>query len=398
MARRTTIIRKAAQSADEKKLNIALRMFDWGEWSRQVIRGVRQYSLEHRNWRLYIVAAPPGNPRVLKPGMRWDGIITSVLADIGGYQKLLATQTTKVVSVTAAIPKRMGAIPSVRVDEDKVAEMIGRHFLAGGYRQIAWVGRPGQSVIDFRAIALRRFAQHAQCELHVNFRKDSMAGRNVSSITQWLKQLPKPVGLATWNINEARELADACVRLGIRVPEDIAIVAWDDDEMIAESQEPSLSAAVLPAERLGYEGAKLLDILLNGKPVPPMPILVEPQGILHVRQSSDVSALKDREVYLALQYIREKGLNPIRVIDVAQHLSISRRKLEQDFSRVTGQTIHDAMIQVRFDHAKMLLADTDWSIDRVAQDCGFQTAQSLHRLFRQKTNLTPGEYRTRVGM
>ena len=177
--------------------------------------------------------------------------------------------------------------------------------------------------------------------------------------------------------------------------EQVAVVAWDDDPMLAETLEPTLSANVLPAEQLGYEAAKRLDLLMRGQPSPTPATVIEPSGVLRVRQSSDVSTLEDRDVHLAMQYIREHGTEPLSVPKVAKVLGISRRKLEQHFARVTGHTPYDAIVRVRLDRAKQLLLETDWGLERVADRAGMGTAQTLRRLMTAEEGFTPREYRRR---
>ncbi|MBC7782920.1 MAG: helix-turn-helix transcriptional regulator, partial [Burkholderiales bacterium] len=118
-----------------------------------------------------------------------------------------------------------------------------------------------------------------------------------------------------------------------------------------------------------------------------------PSGVLRIRQSSDVSTLQDRDVHLADQYIREHGLEFIRIDKIARELRVSRRKLEQDYVRVTGRTLHDAIVLVRLEQARILLSETDWPTERIAIGCGLSTAQSLHRMFLQYEKQTPGQYR-----
>jgi LacI family transcriptional regulator len=126
-------------------------------------------------------------------------------------------------------------------------------------------------------------------------------------------------------------------------------------------------------------------------------VLVEPSGVLHVRQSSDVSALRDREVHRALQYIRLHATEPIRIPLIAKAMGISRRKLELDFARVTGHAPSHAIARTRLDLAKQLLIETHWPMEKIAARSGLGTEPALRRAFVEHEKMTPGQYRVRFG-
>jgi LacI family transcriptional regulator len=383
---------RRAREPQREQLRIAIRLYDWSEWCRQVIRGVQRFAHERPHWKVVVAVGPPSVTRILREGIRWDGIITGVLRDVSGYQRVLRTDKTKVVALSATVAPKLKDLPAVRVDDTKVARTIGRHLFTGGFRRLAYSGVHEAAVMDHRAHAMEVVARENGCPLA----RMTLADRkNDRAFARWVSKLEKPVGIVSWNMEEARMVVEACQRAGIAVPQDVAVVAWDDDVMLAETLEPTISAAVLPAERLGFEAATMLDRLLEGEPEPKQPLLIEPVNILHVRQSSDVSTLEDRDAYLVLQYIREHSREALKISHIAHHLRISRRKLEQSVKRVTGQTPHQIIIGLRLNQAKQMLIETNWTAERIAERTGLGTKQTLHRLFIAREKLTPSAYRTR---
>ncbi|HEX3356607.1 MAG TPA: substrate-binding domain-containing protein [Tepidisphaeraceae bacterium] len=380
--------------SSRKTLQIAVRVRDWALWCRQIIRGVQDYAHSKPDWRLYVDASAPGQSMMLNGNVKWDGIIAGVLAEVPLYKRLIKDRT-KVIAVTASIPYSLKTVPAVRADDGKIAEYIGSHLLSGGFRRFAFYGGiPNRASADHRFKALRKFARSVRCPYEVyivppgcSFQKER------SLLSKWLRQIPKPIGIATFNIYNARKLIEACQQLSINVPAEVGIVAWDDDPILAETVEPTISATVLPAERIGYEAAKMLDDLLSGKQAIDSPHLVEPTRVLHVRQSSDTASLQDRDIFLAMQYIREHARERIRVPAIASALRISRRKLEMNFLRVTGTSPHEAITRVRLEYAKQLLIETKWDLGRIAERSGIGTEQSLIRLFAQREQIAPTEYR-----
>lgn len=376
---------------------VAIRLWDWSDWSRKIIRGAQRFAHEQGDWKIYVAVGPAGMPRVLHKEITWDGIITGLLNDVKGYQQLLKKGETKVVALTAAVPTRLKNIPAVRVDDDRVANVIGNHLLRGGFRHLGYSGSTSEGIIDNRGRGLVAFAERNNLKFSTFPERWTSTPAARRSLRRWVATLETPVGIVTWNIDAGRQVVEALQQADIAIPEQAAVVAWDDDVLIAETLEPTISAVVIPAERLGYESARLLSRLMNGEKAPDEPILIEPSGILHVRQSSDVSRLQDRVVYLAHQYIREHDAEPIRIEDISDALFVSRRKLEQDFRRVTGRTLHEAITAAHMERAKQYLIETDWPADRVAKQAGLGTKQTLHRQFTTREGMTPAEYRSRFG-
>jgi LacI family transcriptional regulator len=388
-----------AAPADGRRM-IALRIWDWSEWCRQVVRGVQSYAHDKPDWRLFVDVGQTTRPQVYSDDLRLDGIITHVLGNVRAWKRLLARGRTSVVSFATAVPRALDELPRVRVDDERVAEVIGRHLVSGGLRRFAYCGSGiSAAVQDVRQRAVEAFAAaHGYPCSVFNTPVRGDGAIHLPSLKRWITSLDKPVGIVAWNIDVARRVVQACKRIDVAVPALVSIVAWDDDPMLAETLEPTISAAVLPAERLGFEAAKLLDQVLQGAaPSPPSPVIIQPTGILRVRQSSDMWALKDREVYLALQFIREHASGPLKVPQIARHVGVSRKKLELDFARVVKQTPYEAIVDVRMERAKQLLLDTGWEASRVAERSGIGDASTLRRWFLLREGLTPTEYRTRYG-
>jgi LacI family transcriptional regulator len=341
---------------------------------------------------------PAGTQSVMRRNLAWDGIISHVLQPARGWKRMLQRSETKLVAFASMVPQSLGNLPSVRIDDAKVAQAIGRHLLAGGFRRLAYYRSSSDWVNDHRAAGLKAFADAEGCECIINLRtEESPIDIRMPALVQWIRKLHKPVGIVAWNMDVARKIVEACQRAKLSIPEEVAVVAWNDDPLVAETDEPTISAVVLPAERLGYEAARLLDQLLQGKVPSSSPVLIEPSGIMHVRQSSDAASLRDRDVYLASQYIREHATEPLRVSHLVEALRVSRRKLEQSFRRVTGDTLHEAITRVRIERAKQLLLETDWTQERIAQRCGLGTKRSLRINFQRDQGMTPGQYRIRFG-
>jgi LacI family transcriptional regulator len=214
-------------------------------------------------------------------------------------------------------------------------------------------------------------------------------------VRDWLLALPKPAAVFSSNDVPARHLAEMCRALGLLVPEEVALLGVDNDELECLLCHPPLSSVVNPAEQIGYEAARLLDRLMSGRQPPRRPIHVPPTHVV-TRQSTDIVAVADPDVSQAAAFIRDHAAENIGVADVVLALSMARRRLERRFRGCLGRTILDEIQRVRVERAKHLLAETDLPIPVVANRSGFSTPQRLAAVFRRATGQSPTAYRRQV--
>ena len=152
----------------------------------------------------------------------------------------------------------------------------------------------------------------------------------------WVDSLPKPVGLMACNDLRAHQVLMVCSERNIAVPDEVAVIGVDNDELICELCHPPLSSIEQNPERAGYEAAALLDRLLDGKTPPVAPIVIEPLGVVH-RQSTDVVAVGDADVAAAIRFIRTHACDGIRVGDSLAHVHTSRSTLDRRRNRRNRQ-------------------------------------------------------------
>jgi LacI family transcriptional regulator len=213
-------------------------------------------------------------------------------------------------------------------------------------------------------------------------------------LLEWLKSLPKPVGMMACNDICGREVLQACAAAGLRVPDDVAVVGVevDNDELMCELSSPPLSSIALDVEKAGHEAARLLDSLMSGNRAGDHIVQVEPVYVV-TRQSSEVMAIDDPSVATALRFIKDQARQPIDVSHVVEHAGVSPRTLERRFARVLGRSISSAITQCRLERAKRLLLETDLPSYRVAVGAGFGTIKTFYRVFRRAAGVSPARFR-----
>jgi LacI family transcriptional regulator len=215
-----------------------------------------------------------------------------------------------------------------------------------------------------------------------------------SRLQKWLAALPKPVGIFVPSDTWAYQISEVCRELGLSVPDEVALIAVQFDELVCELARPPLTSIALPAERIGVAAAGLLDRVLNPPRARPSNVLLPPLGVV-MRQSTDIVAADDPDVAAAVRFIRERGSAHIQVNDVVQAVPVTRRALERRFRASLNRGIAEEIRRVRIERASYLLASTSSSIAEVARRAGVADAEHFSQAFRRHTGLTPSAFRRR---
>ena len=114
-----------------------------------------------------------------------------------------------------------------------------------------------------------------------------------AEVAQWIEQLPKPVGVMACNDIRAQQVLMACRVIGVGVPDEVAVLGVDNDELLCDLSDPPLSSVVPDTHRIGFEAASLLDQMMRGEHTPEALTSIPPIGVL-TRLSTDVLAIDDR--------------------------------------------------------------------------------------------------------
>jgi LacI family transcriptional regulator len=306
-------------------------------------------------------------------------------------------------TVSLAAHREHMPLPRVLTDDSEVGRVVADYLFDQGFRHLAFVGDAfGGWWSARREVAFRARAEElgATCFTFApdqplfttNFAK-ALRARDRACLA-WLRQLPRPVGLMGCNDGHASRVIDLCRRLKLRVPEDIAVVGVDNDDLYVEMSDPPMSSVTLQNDRLGYEAGELLARLLEGHQPPAAPVVVAP-GELVVRRSSDTLAISDPVVASALRFIRQHLPEQAGVKQLLAELLVSRSALDERFLKALGRTAAEEVRRARIAQAKRLLCTIDLPMPQVARRAGFSCARQLSRTFHHETGQTPSAYRRR---
>ena len=366
-------------------------------WGRRVVRGIGRYVRKHGPWDIWIEARD--QRAALRLPARWSG--QGIIARVPDHAtaRHVAAAHVPVVNVSAVQLKGV-ELPGIRTDLQASARMAAEYLLDRGFRSFAYCGTEWWSYTDYHQQGFVRVVGEAGYDCDVYRPRGRQGPRTAAHIQQrdlirWLEPLPKPLAVLTWTTKCGHQVIQACRHAGLLVPEQVAVLAADEDDLLCDMCNPPLSGIALTSERIGYEAAGLLDRLMQGDPVPEEPILIEPTGVV-TRQSTDTLAIDDADVAAAVAFIWRHASDPIQVRDVLRAVPVSRTRLERRFLEVLGRTPAAEIRRVHLERAKQLLAETDMPVPEVATASGFGSREYLSYVFKSETGFSPQKYRSRV--
>lgn len=372
---------------------VALLVETTRTYTRELLGGVRRYIAEHGPWSTFIElrALDSSPPPWLK---HWDG---------DGIISRTFTQETADIIAASGVPaveirssKLCQNLPFVGMDNRLIGRTVAEHFFNRGYRNFAAYSLETETFFEQR---VQNFvstvkAEGCSCTVLPETEPESVADweQAQAKLIDWLSHLPKPVGIFAANDALGVRLLDACQRAGIAVPEEVAVVGAENEEMLCEFATPPLSSLRYDGLTVGYLAAQVLDRLMTGKKPKQRETLVPPRGIL-VRASSDDLVIIDQLVARAARMMREGAATGITVDEVCRKLNASRSTLERRMQAALKRSPKEEIQRLRFRQVERLLEDTNLTIDTIAQQTGFTHSHYLQAAFKQRHGVTPGEFR-----
>jgi LacI family transcriptional regulator len=372
-------------------------------YGRGLFLGIANFVREHHEW------------SVQSEEWRWTDAFPVWLRKWGGDGVIARVETAEM----AAFVRQLGVpvvdvrgtvsgfdLPLIDTDDRKVANLAAQHLMARGFRHYAFCGFVGANYSDKRSHWF--LEQLALCGFSCQIYSQVTPSRGMQTIgyerrgllfqkdlERWLISLPKPIGIMACNDIRGQQVLNLCRRLDLAVPEEVAIIGVDNDEILCELSDPPLSSVAPDTLRIGYDAAELLDRMMAGGAAPAKPILIPPRGIV-TRRSTEVLALDDHELAVGLRFIRDHAFDPITISEVAKAASMCRRVFERRFAAKMGRSPKAEVVRLRLEKVKQLLTDTDWNLSQIAEKSGFNYGEYLHTVFTRKVGITPGEFRRRA--
>lgn len=365
---------------------MALMIETASSYGRGLLRGIAEYSRLYGPWSFFVEPGAGGD--VVPDLRRWGA--EGVIALVRSRRQASRFRTAGIPLVDLDYALAELEPWGVATDEPAIARLAARHFQDRGLRRFAFVGWERETY--WERARREGFLRAAGRAAIYRWPRGRRWPRDERHLARWLSALPRPSGVLAANDQRGRHVLEAARLARLRVPEDLAVLGVDDDEVLCELAVPSLSSIALDTRTLGYEGAALLDRLMSGRPSPRRPVLVGPLGVVS-RRSTEVLAIDDAAVRAALQALRANVHRPLRVPDLLRAAGVSRRTLEVRFREALGRTPYQELLRARLERVSELLVRTDWPLKKVADAAGFTYAEQMHAAFRRAFRTTPTRFR-----
>jgi LacI family transcriptional regulator len=388
----------ALRGSRPPRRTIALLIETSNSYARGVLGGVIQYTREHEPWSTYLAEHGRGDaPPEWLSHWKGDGIIARI--ENARIAEAVAASGLPAVDVSAA--NLLPQLPWVETDDALIAAAAYEHLSERGFRRFAYCGDKRFNWSNWRRDHFVRLAaaDGHSCDVFgsvVTPASSDEWNAQADRIWHWIASLPKPVGIMACYDLMGREILQACQRLGLSVPDEVAVVGVDNDEQLCELSDPPLSSVIPDTRSTGYKAAALLDDIMSGRPVEARGYLLPALGVA-ARRSSDVIAVEDPDVAAALRFIREHACDGIGVGEVLAAVPLSRRIMESRFKKLVGRTPHEEIDRVRLNRVKDLLRDTDLSLYDITHKVGLRHVEYLSVWFKKATGLPPSDYRRQYG-
>jgi LacI family transcriptional regulator len=360
------------------------------------MRGIAKYVETYGPWSMFIDPLADSNyPKGRSENWHGEGILTYI-EDKPRAERL---RRSGIPTVELFAYRTDGLLPLVAHDDVAVGRLAAEHLLGRHFRHFAFSGYDKTLWSDHRERGFLSTLKKAGCapahRLSVERPQTLAEWEEVQrQLTAWVRELPKPAGLMACSDHHAQRILDACQRAQISVPEEVAVIGVDNDEEICRLSDPPLTSVILNSEKVGYEGARLLDRIMLGrsKHRDPPPVLVPPLGVA-TRRSTEVTAINDPLIANAARAIRERACQGITVEELLEAFSISRSVFYQRFHDALGRSPHYEILRIQLDRVQGLLRQTSLPLKTIAEMAGFNNANYLSVAFKREIGVTPGEYR-----
>lgn len=403
MAKKQSVTKVSSKPRERRRISradpphIALIIETSTSFGRRLIRGVAQYARENGPWSVYLEQRSIYDPA--PPWLKtWEGDGVISKAAYPELAKIVVDTRIPTVDLNEQV---LGlGLPVIYNDNEAIGQLAAEHLLDRSFEHFGFLGHPGIHWSDHRRKGFEATVQLSGCECDVYASKQRALRRyqhkswevEMTSMTRWVKGLPKPVGVMAANDFCAVQVLDACRRASVSVPEEMAVIGVDNESVAGELASPPLSSVVPNAERMGYEAAALLDRLMQGKATDQKSLLIPPVSVV-TRQSTDIMAITDSDVAAAVCFIRRHACDGINSLDVVRESAVSRSVLQRRFRTLLGRSIHDMIMAVRIERTKQLISQTELSLQAISDRVGIPHVEYLSAVFKKQTNQTVTEYR-----
>ena len=367
------------------------------DYSNRVAQGIVRYISQQPHFNLQVLRKQGFMPLWQSHEFEGDGVIGMFVNE--DAIKQFRKKGIPVINVSASTDE---ISPWVSIDNSHIGVLAADYFLQKAYTQFAFIDTP--VVVLYSKLRRNGFVQRIESagqkvtSLNLSYSithtpDDWNAG--LKEVVEQLLILPKNTAIFCGHDIVARLVSQACEEIGLNIPEDIAILGVDNEELLCSACRVSLSSMEQGEDRVGYIAAQMLDQILQGKAVEDK-VIIPPIGVVE-RRSTECSAVSDVPLARALDFMRKNLHTQVDFNNVSKVAGISRRVLELRMKGLIGRTPAVELQRMRIERARQLLLGSELPLEEIATQCGFRRRERLHEAFKKQTSHTPAFYRRTFG-
>ena len=379
---------------------VGIRVPSWASFTRPIFRGIVDFIRNNEQWQIQTLVDSTNEmaPVLIDENWRGDGLILFRFSE--EEAKIFKQCKIPVVNLSAECLGK--GFPTVIPNNFEIGKQAAQHMLTLGLKNFSYWGDPSRNYSIERGAAFEKQINSAGFDcIKVQIEPDHLPwdGRWIKMherIVKELDRLPKPVGIFAKDDMLGSNIIRICNEVGILVPEEVAVMGTNADEVFCQISTPPLSSVAYPGESVGYEAARLLSKMMNGQYIKNDHLVTMPIRDIVARESTNTFAIDDLVVTQAVQYIRAVApVYPIHVSEVAARSSLSLSGFNKHFVQLMGHTPKEEIKRVRLAKLQTLLKNSNEKISHIAMDMKFGSPEELSRFFKRETGMVPKEYRSR---
>lgn len=388
MKRRT--VQAPAHGSDESSACVGVFTSLTSEIERNILRGIVRYANALTDWHMMFDCWP--HAYTAHDWRKCDAFIVRG----GTLPTVAAVEVARTVLITG---KPLPCAFRVWTDDRRIGSIAAEYLLSKGHERFVFAGNGSIFTFAEREAGFReRILAAGKTFVSVSRRADALSGQlrkdETAKIGEVLRQSPKPVAVCTGSAIDGRSVLQICRAYGLAVPHEVSVVSCDDDALIAKTSNPTLSGVDIRAEAIGYAAALHLDALISD------PASVSPNsfegvapGAVVARASSDATVQAEPCVAKALRFIRLHALERVSTDDIARNAGVAERTLDRAFRAEIGRSPYNELLRLRLVRAHDFVTQTDWSINRISERCGFCSRARFVEQFKREYGYSPTQHR-----
>lgn len=383
---------------EKRQRRVLVWLYSQSQPHRNMLHGICEYIAQGAPWITQVMNLDRPLPKWIR---HWkpDGMIASVT----NPAMLRRVERMKIKTIAVHMWSE-GKLPTVTVDEEAIGRCGAEHLMAQGLKHFAYfnMDRPNDTVrergfvqtLEVHGLGCTRF-RDSHSPMTWNSMDQEMAAEAVrgrhGTLSQWLMSLPKPVGILAFNDYVASVLIQVCQSIGLELSRQVAIVGVDNDPLICELNQMTISSVSTHMENVGRVAAQMLDRLMNGQAMPSPVIRTPVVGVIQ-RQSSRVLDTSDEVLAAATKYIRQNAHRPFGVKEMADALAVSSKTLQRRFRKIMGRRMLTEIYLAHVERAQQLMLTTDLPLTQIARRSGFGSPQQFFLMFKKLVGTSPKRY------